>query len=329
MDYMKAVVFKRYGEPEVLQITDIEKPSPRAKDVLVRIYATSVAAEDPKMRGFNHPPLLKLPVGLIFGFRKPRYPVLGIEFSGIIEAIGNKVKNYKPGDKVFGYTGLSFGAYAEYKCMSEDGLLYHTPENMSFEESACMVNGALSALAYLKKIGKIKQGDEVLIYGASGSVGTAAVQLAKYFGAHVTGVCSTKNIEIVRALGADIVIDYTCQDFSHNDQKYDILFDTVGKTSLKHCLKLLKSKGRYLLSEFGFFHILASIFTRLLISKRVIVASSNFYWKKEDLEFLKEITEKGHFNPVIDRTFPLESIVDAHKYVELGHKVGNVAISIK
>lgn len=326
---MKAVVFKRYGEPEVLQITDIEKPSPRAKDVLVRIYATSVTAEDPKMRGFNHPPLLKLPVGLIFGFRKPRYPVLGIEFSGIIEAIGNKVKNYKPGDKVFGYTGLSFGAYAEYKCMSEDGLLYHTPENMSFEESACMVNGALSALAYLKKIGKIMQGDEVLIYGASGSVGTAAVQLAKYFGAHVTGVCSTKNIEIVRALGADIVIDYTKEDFTRNNEKFDMIFDTVGKTSMKECMKLLKPKGKYLLTEFGFPHILAAIYTLLFKSKKVIVASSNFYWKKEDLEFLKEITEKGHFNPVIDRTFPLESIVDAHKYVELGHKVGNVAISIK
>lgn len=329
MDYMKAVVFKRYGEPEVLQISDVEKPSPRAKDVLVRIYATSVTAEDPKMRGFNHPSLLKLPVGLIFGFKKPKYPVLGIEFSGIIEAIGNKVENYKSGDKVFGYTGLSFGAYAEYKCMSEDGLMYHTPENMSFEESACLVNGPLSALVYLRKIGKIKQGDEVLIYGASGSVGTAAVQLAKFFGARVTGVCSTKNIDLVRALGADVVFDYTCQDFFQIDQKYDILFDTVGKTSFNHCLKLLKSKGRYLVTEFGISHILASMIYPLLMNKRVVVASSNFYWKKGDLKFLKEITEKGHLNPVIDRTYPLESIVDAHKYVELGHKVGNVAISVR
>jgi NADPH:quinone reductase-like Zn-dependent oxidoreductase len=326
---MKAVVFKQYGEPEVLQITEIEKPTPKGNEVLVRIYATSVTAEDPKMRGFNHPPLLKIPVGLMFGFKKPKNPVLGVEFAGIIETVGKSVKNFKAGDQVFGYTGLSFGSYAEYKCMPENGLMHFKPENLSFEESACMVNGPLSALVYLKKKGKIKKGDKVLIYGASGSVGTAAVQLAKYFETEVTGVCSTKNIALVKSIGADSVIDYTKQSFVQNDKRYDLIFDTVGKTSMKACMNLLKPKGKYLLTEFGFPHILASIFTSLFKSKKVIIASSNFYWKKEDLVFLKEIVEKGFFKPVIDKTFPLEKIIDAHKYVELGHKVGNVAISVK
>lgn len=327
--HMKAVVFKRYGEPEVLQIVKLKKPIPKANEVAVRIHATSVTAEDPKMRGFNHPPLLKFPVGLMFGFKKPKNPVLGIEFSGTIETLGDKVKNYKSGDQVFGYTGLNFGAYAEYKCMPENGLMHLKPETLSFEESACMVNGPLSALVYLKKKGHIKKGDNVLIYGASGSVGTAAVQLAKYFGANVTGVCSTKNIKRVQSIGADFVIDYTKEDFTRNGEKFDMIFDTVGKTSMKECMKLLKPKGKYLLTEFGFPHVLAAIYTSLFKSKKVIVASSNFYWKKEDLGLFKEIAEKGFFKPVVDKIFPLERIVEAHKYVELGHKVGNVAITIK
>lgn len=326
---MKAVVFKRYGGPEVLQMAETEKPTPKSNEVLVRIYATSVTAEDPKMRGFNHPPLLKLPVGLMFGFKKPKNPVLGMEFSGTIEAVDSDVKNYKPSDQVFGYTGLSFGACAEYKCVPENGLIHFKPENLSFEESACMVNGPLSALVFLKKKGNIKKGDNVLIYGASGSVGTAAVQLAKYFKANVTGVCSTKNIALVKSIGADSVIDYTAQDFTQNDKKYDLIFDTVGKTSMKECMNLLKPKGKYLLTEFGFSHILASIFTSLFKSRKVIVASSNFYWKKEDLDFLKEIAEKGDLKPVIDKTFSLDEIIEAHRYVELGHKVGNVAISVR
>jgi 2-desacetyl-2-hydroxyethyl bacteriochlorophyllide A dehydrogenase len=326
---MKAVVFKQYGGPEVLQIAEIEKPTPKHHEVLVKIHATSVTAEDPKMRGFDHPPLLKLPVGLMFGFKKPKKPVLGIEFSGTIEAVGDKVENYKIGDPVFGYSGLSFGAYAEYKCVSENGLMYFKPKNLSFEQSAILVNGPLSALAYLKKKGKVKKGDRVLVYGASGSVGTAAVQLAKYFGAHVTGVCSTKNVEMVKSIGADHVIDYTKEDFTKGNESYDILFDTVGKTSMKECTKLLKLEGKYLLTEFGLSHILAMMYTSLFKSKKVIVASSNFYWKKEDLVFLKEIVEKGDFKPIIDKCFPLQKIIEAHKYVESGRKVGNVAILVR
>ncbi len=326
---MKAAVFSRYGNPEVLQIAKIEKPAPKSNEVLVRIQATSVTAEDPRMRGFNHPPLLKLPVGLMFGFKKPKNQVLGMEFSGTIEAVGPTVKRYKAGDQVFGYTGLSFGAYAEYKCIPENGLIHVKPENLSFEESACMVNGSLSALVYLKKKGKIKNGHEVLIYGASGSVGSAAVQLAKYFGARVTGVCSTRNMERIKLIGADRVMDYTRQDFTREDKKYDLIFDTVGKTSMKVCMHLLKPKGKYLRTDFGFSHILAAVFSSLFKDRKVIVASSNFHWKKEDLDFLKGIAEKGDFKPVIDRTYPLENIREAHKYVELGHKVGNVAVSIR
>ena len=208
---MKAVVFEQYGSPEVLHLTDIQKPIPKSNEVLVRIHATSVTAEDPKMRGFNHPSLLKIPVGLMFGFRKPKYPVLGIELSGVIESVGSNVRKYKVGQHIFGYTGLNFGAYAEYKCIPENGLIYLKPKNMTFEESACLVNGPLSSLTFIKKKGKIKNGDKVLIYGASGAVGTSAIQLAKYFGAEVTGVCSTKNLSLVESIGADYVIDRTKQ----------------------------------------------------------------------------------------------------------------------
>lgn len=292
---MRAVMYKKFGSPEVLHVGEIEKPVPKNDEVLVKVHATSVTVEDPKMRGFNHPPLLKIPVGLMFGFKKPKKPILGIEFSGIIEAVGNKVKNYKINDQVFGYTGLSFGAYAEYKCMPENGLMHFKPQNLSFEQSATIVNGPLSALAYLKKKAKIKKGDNVLIYGASGSVGTAAIQLAKYFGANVTGVCSTKNIELVKSIGADWMKDYTKEDFNKINDKYDIVFDTVGKTSMKECMKMLKPDGKYLLTEFGLTHILATIYTSFFSRKKVIVAASNFYWKKKDLVFMKKIIEEGYF----------------------------------
>jgi len=326
---MKAVTFKKFGQPEVLQLTELEKPTPKSNEVLVKIHATSVTSEDPKMRGFNHPPLLKLPVGLMFGFKKPKKPVLGMEFSGIVEHTGDQVKNYKTNDHVFGYTGLSFGAYAEYKCLPENSLMYFKPENLSFEQSATLVNGPLSALVYLKKKGGIKKGDHVLIYGASGSVGTAAVQLAKYFGATVMGICSTKNLDLVKSIGADYVLDYTRGNFSERNEKFDIIFDTIGKTSMKDCMKSLHPNGKYLLTEFKISHILAALYTSLFRSKKVIVAASNFYWKREDLIFLKEIAEQGHYIPVLDQSFRLEEIVEAHRYVETGHKVGNVPVSVQ
>ncbi|MEQ8413004.1 MAG: NAD(P)-dependent alcohol dehydrogenase [Imperialibacter sp.] len=325
---MKAVVFKKYGSPVVLQMAEVDKPVPKSDEVLVKIFATSVTAEDPKMRAFDHPPLLKLPVGLMFGFRKPKQPVLGIEFSGVVEAIGRKVKNYQISDQVFGYTGLSFGAYAEYKCLPENALMHLKPQNLSFAEAATMVNGPLSALVYLKKKGKIEKGHQVLIYGASGSVGTAAVQLAKYFGAHVTGVCSTKNLALVKSIGADEVIDYTKEDFTTSGKQYDLIFDTIGKTSMKACMNLLTPKGKYLLTEFGLRHMLAAMYSSVFKRKKVVIASSNFYWKKEDMVFLKELAEKGHYKPVVDRSFPLADIAEAHTYVASGRKVGNVAVVV-
>ncbi|MEQ9102225.1 MAG: NAD(P)-dependent alcohol dehydrogenase [Imperialibacter sp.] len=325
---MKAVVFKKYGKPDVLQMAEVEKPVPKSDEVLVKIYATSVTAEDPKMRAFDHPPLLKLPVGLMFGFRKPKNPVLGIEFSGVVEAIGSKVKNYQINDQVFGYTGLSFGAYAEYKCLPESALMHLKPQNLSFAEAATMVNGPLSALVYLKKKGKIEKGHRVLIYGASGSVGTAAVQLAKYFGAHVTGVCSTKNLALVKSIEADEVIDYTEDDYTDTDKRYDIVFDAVGKTSMKECMNLLTPKGKYLLTEFGLRHMLAAMYSSVFKRKKVVIASSNFYWKREDLVFLKGLAEQGHYRPVVDRSFPLADIAEAHTYVASGRKVGNVAVVV-
>lgn len=311
-----------------MRIEEIAKPIPRAGEVLVKIHATSVTAEEPKMRAFNHPVMLKLPVGLMFGFRKPKRQVLGIEFSGIIESLGPGVVRFQPGDEVFGYTGLSFGAYAQYKCVPENGLIHPKPKNLSFEASACMVNGPLSALAYLKKKGRVQKGDRVLIYGAAGSVGTAAVQLAKHFGAAVTGVCSTRNLELVKSLGAEVVIDRLTTDFTQTGDTYDIIFDTVGKTSMKACMKMLKPNGRYLLTEFGASHIAAAIRTSLFGGKKVIVASSNFHWTIEDLELLKQLAENHQYLPVVDRVFPLEKIADAHAYVEQGHKTGNVAISV-
>ncbi|MBX3240075.1 MAG: NAD(P)-dependent alcohol dehydrogenase [Chitinophagaceae bacterium] len=326
---MKAVIFKKFGNPEVLQLAEIEKPIPKNNEVLVKIYATSVTAEDPKMRSFNHSPLLKLPVGLMYGFKKPKKPVLGMEFSGIVESVGNKVKNYKSGDRIFGYTGVGFGAYAEYKCFPENSIMYSKPENLSFEQSASMVNGFLTVLAYLKKKGKVEKGDRVLIYGASGSVGTAAVQLAKHLGATVTGVCSTRNVELVKSIGADYVIDYTKENFADRNETYDVIFDTIGKTSMKGCMNLLSPKGKYLLTEFGISHILTALYTSLFRSKKVIVTASNMYWKREDLTLLKELAENGHFKPVLDRSFRLDEIVEAHKYVETGRKVGNVAVSVR
>ena len=312
-----------------MRLADIAKPTPKNREVLVKIHASSVTAEDPKMRGFNHAPLLKLPIGLLFGFRKPRKPIPGMEFSGVVESVGPNVREYQPGDQVFGYTGLSFGAHAEYKCMPERGLMAFKPQNVSFEQAAILVNGPLSALVYLKKKGRIKAGDRVLVYGASGSVGSAAVQLACYFGATVSGVCSTKNAELVTSLGATHVIDYTREDITKIRDRYDIVFDTVGKLDRKQGMRLLTNKGKYLATEFGLSDMLAAVWSSVFGRKKVIVAASNFYWKREDLTFLATLVEKGLFQPVLDRCFSLEQIAEAHTYVESGRKSGNVAILIQ
>lgn len=325
---MKAIVYKKFGPPGVLQVADIPRPVPRKHEILIAVHATTVTAEDPKMRSGNHPALLKIPVGLIYGFRKPRKPVPGMEFAGTVAETGSAVGKFKPGDRVFGYTGLGFGAAAEYLCMPESGLLEHMPRNLSFEQAATLVNGPLSALVFLHKKGRIKAGERVLVYGASGSVGTAAVQLAKHFGAGVTAVCSGKNAGLVRSLGAREVLDYTLGDFNPGPGPYDMIFDTVGKTRYREVLPLLREGGRYVLSEFSGADILRSLTSAVFGSRKVIVASSNFSWRCRDLALFRQLAESGDLVPVIDRSYALEDIATAHAYVEEGHKAGNVAVRV-
>jgi NADPH:quinone reductase-like Zn-dependent oxidoreductase len=317
---MKAIVYTKYGPPDVLHLQEMEKPTPKANEVLIKIVATTVVKEDPDMRaspGFN-------------GFLKPRNPILGQELAGEIESIGKDVTRFKPGDQVFGFD--MFGAYAEYKCMPENGALAIKPVNLSYEEAASVPNGALTALPFLRDKGKIQSGKTVLIYGASGSVGAAAVQLAKYYGAQVTGVCSTTNLEWVKSLGADQVIDYTQEDFTKNGKTYDIIFDTVGKRSFSECKGSLTDEGIYLATVPTPVIMLQALWTAKSGSKKVKFAAAGLRSASEkikDLIFLTELIEAGKVKAVIDRCYPLERIAEAHRYVEKGHKKGNVVITLE
>jgi NADPH:quinone reductase-like Zn-dependent oxidoreductase len=316
---MKAIVYTKFGPPEVLQLNEVEKPNPKGNEVLIKIFATTVVKEDPDMRaspGFN-------------GFLKPRHAILGQELAGEVEYIGKDVIRFKPGDQVFGFD--MFGAYAEYKCMPEGGALAKKPANMSYEEAASVPNGALTALPFLRDKGRIRSGQTVLIYGASGSVGAAAVQLAKYYGAKVTGVCSTANLEWVKALGADQVIDYTKEDFTENGKTYDIIFDTVGKRSFSECKGSLTDEGIYLATVPTPAIMLQALWTAKSGDKKARFVAAGLRPAREkvkDLAFLTELIEAGKIKPAIDRCYPLEQIAEAHRYVEQGHKKGNVVITV-
>ncbi len=316
---MKAIVYTKFGPPEVLHLQEVEKPTPKANEVLIKIIATTVVKEDPDWRrspGFN-------------GILKPRNPILGQELAGEIESVGKDVTRFKPGDQVFGMD--SFGAYAEYKCMPEGGALAIKPANMSYEEAASLPNGVLTALPFLRDKGEIQSGQTVLIYGASGSVGAAAVQLAKYYGAEVTGVCSTTNLEWVKSLGADQVIDYTREDFTENGKTYDIIFDTVGKRSFSECKGSLTDEGIYLATVPTPVIMLQALWSAKSGSKKVKFAAAGLRSASEkvkDLVFLAELIEAGKIKPVIDRVYSLEQIAEAHRYVEKGHKKGNVVITL-
>lgn len=304
---MKAVVCTRYGPPEVLALREAETPLPRSDQVRIRIIASGVTASDCLVRGFAVKPSLRVPMGIALGFGKPRRPILGMVFSGEVESIGSKVASHHVGDPVFGcdFHQLRFGMYAEYVCLPTDGLLAPKPANLTHLEAAALPYGGLLALHFLQ-LGDVGPGKQVLIYGASGAIGTAAVQLAKNKGARVTGVCGPTNVDLVRSLGAERVIDYTREDFAESGEQYDFILNAVGKAKAQlHPAHSLAPNGRHVTVDDG--------------RPKVEV---------EQLLELKELAERGAIRPVIDRCYPLEAIVEAHRYVEAGHKKGNVAIAI-
>jgi len=323
---MKAIVYTEYGEPEVLRIAEIEKPTPKDNELLVKVHATSVSTGDVNLRNFVFVPKgLKLMARLMIGFNKPKKHILGLEFAGEVVEIGKSVTRFKVGDKVFGLDGKQMGSYAQYKTVVEDVGITTMPANMSYEDVVGISNGALTAYTFLKK-GNVGQGQKVLVNGASGSVGIAGVQIAKGFGAIVTGVCSTKNIELVKSFGADHVIDYTTTDFTQNGENYDLILDTVAKTPFMACENSLTPKGAYLAVAGGIKEMRQSLGNGRRGGKKVIAGTSSE--SQDNLIFIKGLVEAGKLKPVIDRCYPLEEIVEAHRYVDSGRKKGNVVISV-
>ncbi len=328
---MKATVCTKWGPPDVLELQEVERPTPKDSEVLIRIYATTVSAGDCELRGLKFPLGLQLLMRIGFGFRGPRKKILGQELAGEIESIGKDVKIFKEGDQVFAHTGMGMGAYAEYICLPEEseqveGVLAIKPANMTYEEAAAVPLGGLEALHYLRK-GNIQSGQKVLINGAGGSIGTIAIQLAKHYGAEVTAVDSTGKLEMLRSFGADQVIDYTQEDFTKGSQTYDVIFDVVGKSPFSRSERSLKQNGTYLLANPEPSQMLRGRGTSRRSSKKII--SGNSSYRPEDLVFLKELIEAGKIKPVIDRRYPLEQTAEAHRYVEKGHKKGNVVITVE
>lgn len=322
---MKAIVCPQYGSPEVLQIKEVEKPAPKNNEILVRIFSTAVTSGDARIRGLNVPYGFKTITRLMFGFSKPKKPILGVSFAGLVESVGETVTQFKVGDEVFGASN-NFGCHAEYVTVAEKEAISIKPSNISFDEAAASIFGGLTSLKFLRDFGKIEKGQKVLVNGASGSLGVFAIQLAKYFGAEVTGICGTSNLELVKSLGADTVIDYTSTDFAKNGESYDIIYDTVGKISFSHAKGALNKKGRLILPVAGISQFFETLTTSIIGGKKVVAGVAVFV--KRDLEVIKEFLEKEKIKSVIGKRFSLEHAVEAHAYVDTGHKVGSAVISI-
>jgi NADPH:quinone reductase-like Zn-dependent oxidoreductase len=317
---MRAVVYDRYGAPDVLRLDEVERPVPKGDEVLVKIHATTVTRTDTGIRAAD--PFI---TRFFTGLRRPRQRILGTELAGQVEAIGAAVREFAVGDRVFGASAWLFGAHAEFICMREGAALAHMPDGMTFEEAAAVCDGAILALMGMRPT-NLRKGQKVLVYGASGSIGTAAVQLAKHFEADVTAVCNTKNVELVRSLGADRVIDYSQEDFTKNGEKYDAIFDTVGKLSFSRCRGSLKPGGFYNPSD-GLRNVILAPLTSWIGGKRVIFPIPPRY-TKADVVFLKELIEAGRYRAVIDRRYPLEDVIEATRYVETRQKTGNVVLTV-
>lgn len=322
---MKAVVYTQYGPPDVLHVTTVTAPVPKDDEVLVRVRATTVSAADVRCRRFAVPLSFWIPARLALGIRRPRRPILGFELAGDVEAVGKNVTRFKTGDRIFAETGHRQGGYAEYVCLAEAGVIATMPANMTYEDAAAVPIGALTALHYLRR-GKVERGQRVLIYGASGSVGTFAVQLATHLGAHVTGVCGPAHVDLVRSLGADVVVDYTAGDFAAARERYDVVFVAVDKADFRSCLKVLKKGGTYLNATTPLRTL--HMWWTALTSDTTIVGGELPPKSPDDLLFLRDLIEHGQLRAVVDRRYSMDQTVDAHRYVDLGHKAGNVVITV-
>lgn len=322
---MKAVVYDRYGPPDVLELKELPKPTPKDNEILIRTYSTTVTAADCRVRSLHMPAGFGLIARLVLGVWRPRQPILGSELAGRVESVGKAVTKFKVGDAVLAYTGAGLGCYAEYKCMPEDGAIVLKPANLTFDEAAAMSSGGTTALDFFRRA-KLQWGESVLVNGASGGVGTAAVQLAKHFGAYVTGVCSTANMDLVRSLGANQVFDYTKQDFAKSGETYDIIVDTAGTAPFSRCEASLREGGRLLLVLSGLSEILRVPWVSMTSRKKVIAGPA--VGRAADLQFLAKLAAAGEFKPVIDRRYSFEQIAEAHRYVDTGRKKGNAVITV-
>jgi len=324
---MKAILHTKYGPPDELQLKEVDKPLPKDNEVLIKVHASTVTTTDCNVRNLTFvPKSFRFLAGMMFGFKKPKINILGIDLAGEIEAVGNKVKRFRIGDQVFGSAGTKFGAHAEYVCVSEEGALVIKPAKMTFSEAAAISLAGNTALFYIRDLAKIQAGQKILIHGASGAIGTYAVQLAKYYGAEVTGVCSAANAEMLKSLGATKVIDYTKEDFTKSGERFDFVFSVVGKTTFSQCKGLLKQKGIYLENMLELKDMLTMMWTSIIGGKKMKGGVSAA--KAVNLNFFIELIESGKLKPVIDRSYPLEQTANAFQYVEQGHKKGNVVITV-